>query len=41
MNTPQNKGMKLFALLTYNNKINKVLLCLLALIYNEIQETLE
>ena len=38
---PQNKGMKSFVMLTFNNKLNKVLLCLLALIYNENRETLE
>ena len=38
---PQNKGMKLFVMLTFNNKLNKVLLSLLALIYNENRETLE
>ena len=31
--------MKLFVLLTYNNRSNKVLLCLLCLIYNENEET--
>ena len=38
---PQNKGMKLFELLAYNNKFNKIYLCLMALIYNENKETLE
>ena len=38
---PQNRGIKLFVLLSYNKKFNKILLCTLALIYNEIIETLE
>ena len=38
---PQNNKMKLFALLCYNKKSNKILLCMLALIYNENAETLE
>ena len=37
---PQHKGLKLFILLTYNKKLNKNLLCLLALIYNENFETI-
>ena len=32
---PQHKGLKLFVLLKYSRKINRNLLCLLALIYNE------
>lgn len=35
---PQNKGMKSFVMLTFNNKLNKVLLCLLALIYKTLEE---
>lgn len=38
---PQNRGIKLFVLLSYNKKFNKLLLCALALIYNENIETLE
>ena len=38
---PQHKGMKLFVLLCYNQKYNKTLLCLLALIYNENKEILK
>ena len=38
---PQNRGLKLFVLLCYNKKYNKILLCTLALIYNENKETLE
>ena len=37
---PQHKGLKLFVILTYNKKLNKTLLCLLALIYNENFETI-
>ena len=37
---PQHKGLKLFVFLTYNKKLNKNLLCLLALIYNENFETI-
>ena len=38
---PQNNKMKLFAFLSYNKNLNKILLCMLALIYNENTETLE
>ena len=38
---PQNRGLKLFVLLCYNKKYNKILLCTLALIYNENKEILE
>ena len=38
---PQNRGLKLFVLLCYNKKYNKILLCIFALIYNENIETLE
>ena len=38
---PQSKGMKLFEILAYNEKSNKTLLYLLALIYNENKETTE
>lgn len=38
---PQNNKMKLFALLCYNKNMNTILLCMLALIYNENTETLE
>ena len=38
---PQNRGIKLFVLLSYNKKFNKILLYTLALIYNENIETLE
>ena len=38
---PQNKGMKLFVVLAYNKKFNSINLCVLALIYNENQETIE
>ena len=38
---PQNKGMKLFIIISYNSKHNKFLLCLLSLIYNENKETFE
>ena len=37
---PQNRGLKLFVLLCYNKKYNKILLCAFALIYNENYETL-
>ena len=36
----QHKGIKLFVILAYNKKLNKNLLCLLSLIYNENVETL-
>ena len=39
--SPQHKGMKLFVLLCYNQKYNKILIFLFALIYNENKETLE
>ena len=38
---PQNSHMKLFVLLSYNKFKNKILLCTMALIYNENTETLE
>ncbi len=37
----QNSHMKLFVLLSYNKLKNKILLCTMALIYNENTETLE
>ena len=38
---PQRRGMKLFVILSYNKKLNIILLCILALIYNKNKETLE
>ena len=38
---PQSSHMKLFVLLAYNKTKNKILLCIMALIYNENCETLE
>ena len=38
---PQSGKMKLFVLLAYNIRLNKILLCMLALIANENTETLE
>ena len=36
---PQNSRMKLFIILAYDEKINKILICALSLIYNENLET--
>ena len=38
---PHNCKMKLFILLAYNKNLNKILLCMMALIFNENKETLE
>ena len=38
---PQSNKMKLFVLMAFNKKLNKNLLCILALIQNENTETLE